>query len=496
MSPSFIFPQGWTNNPASNEYTDFGEEPSEPFIHAGKLKLDSHGLPLEPQPSDSQLDPLIWQPWVKFAIHIQVSISAFMGLFSQEIISLAYMPLAESMGVTVKEASYSTTIATIFAGLAPLIYAPMSNIYGRRPVYLIATAVGVAANAVCAVCESWTPFLVARACVGIGSSVGMAIGAAVVTDLFFVHQRGLFMGIYLLFVANGAHVATFAGGFIVKNIGWRWCCWVPAISMGIIWAINMLCLPETLYQRDNPLASSAKKSSWIRILGFTAARPTYEMRFASIANSISLLKYPTIVVTTLYYSIAFGLGTALIHITGPMAFQEIYHFNICQIGMAISIPATIGSILGEFLSGAMSDEMLYLARKQHGYADPETRLHATWIGTSFLPAGVIMQGVCLQYHTHWAGPVAGIGTTAFGLQIVSTPIFGYLVDCYDANAAEISALLNFGRLMFSFPLRFYMIPLANETTYGIAWSILAIVSIILYVGVIAVMWKGAAWRNA
>lgn len=105
----------------------------------------------------------------------------------------------------------------------------------------------------------------------------------------------------------------------------------------------------------------------------------------------------------------------------------------------------------------MSDEMLYLARKQHGYADPETRLHATWIGAFFLPVGVIMQGVCLQHNTHWAGPVAGIGIAAFGLQIVSTPIVAYLVDCYDANAAEISALLNFGRLMFSFPLRFYMV---------------------------------------
>ena len=101
------------------------------------------------------------------------------------------MLLAESMGVTVKEASYSTTITSVFAGVVPLIYAPISNTYGRRPMYLIATAVGIAANAGCAVCESWTPFLVARACVGIGSSVGMGIGAAVITDLFYVHQRGL-----------------------------------------------------------------------------------------------------------------------------------------------------------------------------------------------------------------------------------------------------------------------------------------------------------------
>ncbi len=95
------------------------------------------------------------------------------------------------MGVTVTVASYSTTIAIVFAGVAPLIYAPLSNYYGRRPLYLITTAVGIAANAGCAVSKSWGPLLVARAFVGIGTSVGMGLGASVVSDMYFMHQRGL-----------------------------------------------------------------------------------------------------------------------------------------------------------------------------------------------------------------------------------------------------------------------------------------------------------------
>jgi MFS family permease len=95
------------------------------------------------------------------------------------------------MGVTVTTASYSTTIAIVFAGVAPLFYAPLSNLYGRRPVYLLSTAIGTVANAGCATCNSWGPLLLARACVGIGTSVGMGVGASVVADLYFMHQRGL-----------------------------------------------------------------------------------------------------------------------------------------------------------------------------------------------------------------------------------------------------------------------------------------------------------------
>ena len=76
------------------------------------------------------------------------------------------------MGVTVTVASYSTTIAIVFAGVFPLLYSPLANVYGRRPVYLVSTAIGVAANAASAVCKSWGPLLVARAFVGIGTSVG------------------------------------------------------------------------------------------------------------------------------------------------------------------------------------------------------------------------------------------------------------------------------------------------------------------------------------
>ncbi len=68
---------------------------------------------------------------------------------------------------------------------------------------------------------------------------------------------------------------------------------------------------------------------------------------------------------------------------------------------------------------------------------------------------------CRQYKTHWAGPCVGIAIAAFGLQIVSTTTFAYLTDCYKPQSAEISTVLNFGRLTFSFTLGFYMVRCHN-----------------------------------
>lgn len=89
----------------------------------------------------------------------------------------------------------------------------------------------------------------------------------------------------------------------------------------------------------------------------------------------------------------------------------------------------------------------------------------------------------------------GIGIAAFGLQIISTNVFAYVTDCYKPQSAEISTLLNFGRQVFSFTLGFYMIPWAKETTYGVAWSIIAIIQVVLFLGIIALMLRGRAWRE-
>jgi hypothetical protein len=165
-----------------------------------------------------------------------------------------------------------------------------------------------------------------------------------------------------------------------------------------------------------------------------------------------------VLLATIYYSIAFGVGTVLFAVTGAAAFGRIYGFDTSQVGLAIGVSTTVGSCVGEFMSGSFSDKVLQRAVERNGgTADPESRLWATLPGALLLPIGLVIEGVCLQFETHWAGPVMGIGIASFGLQIVSTPIFAYLTDCYKPQSIELSTLLNFGRLVFSFTLGFYMV---------------------------------------
>lgn len=259
----------------------------------------------------------------------------------------------------------------------------------------------------------------------------------------------------------------------------------------------LFCLPETLYHREGHLDEAlSTEQSWLKLFIFSSLYKRNRPKAADFLHVFTMLKYPSVLLPTIYYSISFGLGSVLFAVTGAAAFGSIYDFDTAQVGLAIGLSTFVGTIIGELSAGRVSDRILYLrTRKSEGAFRPEARLLAIWPGFFLCPAGVIIEGVCLQYRTHWSGPVVGIGIAAFGLQIITTNVFAYCTDCYKPQAAEIGTLLNFGRQIFSFTLGFYMVPFALDSTWGVAWSVLAIINATLFIGIIALMWRGQQWRQ-
>ena len=139
----------------------------------------------------------------------------------------AFITLASAFDISVVEASYSLTMYIVFAGVGPLLLIPLANIYGRRPVYLIGSSVGAITNIAAGYSPTWAGVLVTRAINGIAAGAPGALGAATICDLYFLHERGFYMGIFTLFLTNGPHVAPLMGGFLAEYLSWNWCYRVP-----------------------------------------------------------------------------------------------------------------------------------------------------------------------------------------------------------------------------------------------------------------------------
>lgn len=87
------------------------------------------------------------------------------------------------MHITIQEASYSLTVAIVSSGVFPLLWPAISNVYGRRPIFIFVSILGIVCHAASGAAPTWRGILVARFFMGIGTSAGTGIGGAVVADM-------------------------------------------------------------------------------------------------------------------------------------------------------------------------------------------------------------------------------------------------------------------------------------------------------------------------
>jgi multidrug resistance protein len=153
-------------------------------------------------------------------------------------------PLASSMvapAVPLVLAEFNTSNATIASfivsiyilgyALGPLFLAPLSEVYGRLPVYHVCNFMFVVWTMACALSPSIGALLVFRLLAGIAGSCPLTIGAGSIADLIRQEKRGGAMAIFALGPLLGPVIGPVAGGFLGQAAGWRWVFWLITIAV-------------------------------------------------------------------------------------------------------------------------------------------------------------------------------------------------------------------------------------------------------------------------
>jgi MFS family permease len=152
-----------------------------------------------------------------------------MSTFTAAAIQSAFVNIAMDLGVSIHQASYLTSLVIAVLGVAPLFWRPLSDRFGRRPIFLISLVGSLVGNVGCAKSPTYSTMALCRAIAAFFISPAAAIGSAVVQEMYFRQQRGYYMGIWTMFVTLGVPVAPFIFGFVALRVGYRWIYWTLAI---------------------------------------------------------------------------------------------------------------------------------------------------------------------------------------------------------------------------------------------------------------------------
>lgn len=426
------------------------------YIPEQQTTLVRDGLAVFPHPTSDPLDPLNWS-WIrKHSILAIVCFKYFLFTYITTTTVPSFLDLQDQYGLSYSQVNWTVAIPALGLAVGPLIFSSFADIYGRRVIFIIGTLMAFGATIGAAKALNYGGYMAARFFQGLGVSPAATVGLATIGDMFFEHERGQKIGIWVLAIDSGLLIGPVFGGFL-NVVSAAWIQWFTAILFGVLLILELTFMPETLYPRnrmllDAPLATEGEGGTFdMEKLGRRRSNAsvselprTKKLPFINIVKPVPGMKHPKPWDSILRFAITFKF---LVVVTAVLGYCFLWYWWVLSV--ITMLPAAyvdyspliqgllfIGLLLGTLfaetcLGGRLSDRMVAkLAKKNGGRRVPEQRLWLAYPGGILTAIGLIIWGVSVDKAYHWIVGQVAFFLFAAGIQIGNTVVVSYIVDAY------------------------------------------------------------------
>ncbi|KAJ5355938.1 Major facilitator superfamily domain general substrate transporter [Penicillium concentricum] len=392
-------------------------------------------------------DPMHPQNWPfrrKLGISATLSYTTFVSSFSSAIYSSAVGHIGAHFHISTEVAILGVTLYVLGFASGPTVWAPASELIGRRWPICIGMFGFSLFTIATATCKDVQTLMLTRFFAGFFSASPIAIVPAVFADIWNNQTRGVAVAMFAMAVFVGPFASPFIGGFITMSyLGWRWTMYIASIMGWLATGLCLLFLKET-YAPAVLVEKAAILRRQTHNWGIRARQEEIELDWGElITNNFSrpfrmLFTEPIVLLISLWMSFVYGIMYALLG-AYPVVFQGIHGLNL---GVG-SLPF-IGLIIGEFLAGAyiLFDQRSYTKKlaANNNVPIPEWRLPPAILGGVCFCVGLFWYGwTGWTKSIHWMAPTASGVVTGFGIYVIFLQCFNYLIDSYLMFAASVFA---------------------------------------------------------
>ncbi|KAI1338390.1 bicyclomycin resistance protein [Xylariaceae sp. FL0016] len=441
-------------------------------------------------PNDPE-NPYNWPMWRKALSCSLISAMTFVSPLASSVFAPGVPQVLEEFHTTSLEiAAFVVSVYVLGFAAGPLLVAPLSEIYGRVPVYH-ACMVGFVAFAVaCALAPSMNSLIGFRFLCGVFGSAPLSNGGGTIADMVRQENRAAVIAAYSVGPLLGPVIGPIAGGALTEAAGWRWTFWLLAIAGGVLMVLMFFLMQESyapvLLQRKVHRLQRETGNNLLRSKLDAGLSPADFFKRGIIRPVKMFIRSPIVNILALYTAVTYGY-LYLMFTTMTEVFQETYGFSTSTVGLSF-LGLGVGSLAGVAIFSATSDR--YIQRKA-AQADrmaeitsspsagmkPEYRLPLLPLGAATIPLGLFIYGWTAEYHVHWIAPIIGTGLVGVGNLIIFMGVQTYLVDAYTIYAASALATNTIVRSIAG-----AVLPLAGLKMYarlGLGWgnSLLAFIAI-------------------
>ncbi|KAK3504729.1 major facilitator superfamily domain-containing protein [Neurospora crassa] len=396
--------------------------------------------------------------WKKWTITILQAVATLAVAFVSTAFSGGIKEIIIGFGVSTEIAILGVSLFVLGFAVGPVLWAPLSEFYGRQILFFLTYMALTAFNAGAAGAQNIQTLVILRFFGGTFGASPLTNSGGVIADMFNAKERGIASSVFAMAPFLGPSIGPIVGGFLGQAKGWRWVEGVMAIFTGVLWIACSLTVPETyapviLRRRAKNLSKETGKL-YVSRLDLQTRHQTVgqQIKISLLRPWILLFTEPIVLLTSLYMAIVYGT-LYLMFAAFPIVFQQIRGWSpgiggLAFVGVAVGMMLAVGY--------SMYDNKRYsrVADKHGGMAPPEARLPLAIVGSIFLPVGLFWFAWTNGPEVHWVVPIIASGFFAGGLVMVFLSLMGYLIDSYTIFAASVLAANSVLRSLFgaAFPL--------------------------------------------
>lgn len=524
---------------------------------ATKLKLTKDNVILQPQPTDSVNDPLNWTRSKKlWNFALLAFITGFTAATSNDA-GLTQDSLNEIYGISYDAMNTGAGVLFAAIGWTTFLFTPMANLYGRKITYFVCIFVGLVGAVWFSQSRRTSDTIWSQMFVGASEACAEAHVQQSLTDMYFLHQIGSVLTVYMLATSVGTYLGPLIGGFIDQYCGFRWVGWIAVfISAGLLIVIffgmhetyfdrlvyqkteqNAL-IDDSYYQQkqfdeklllekqshsrvnnssvssemsqhddaklelaktENNGANETKKGYWKSIALITPAVNIVGTGFKQYVKRLLMLFRVFMFPPTLYSGLIWGIQDALLTFYLTVEDDQYYDppWSYSDTGVALmNVPCLIGSVIGCIYAGIFSDWFtIWMAKRNNGIQEAEFRLYFLALPAILCPIGLMLFAVGTDHQWPWFPTYFGLALIGFGFGSSGDVSMSYLMDAYPDMVIEMMAGVAVINNMIGCIFTFACSPWLDAMGNTKTFIILSVITFVAMLGGIPFIYYGKRIRN-
>lgn len=387
--------------------------------------------------------PIHWPTWKRWLIIIVYCLlQVFVTLTSTSYIGVEWI-IEEKFGAGTQVATLGQSVFILGTAVGPAFLGPLSDISGRKWIYVISIALYAILNFGCAYALNLPMLIIFMFLIGTAGSTALSNVAGTISDLFGdVDGAGQAMSLFVMSANIGPSIGSPVGEWIGDrtDMGLKWIYLINVI-IGFAFAIIMCFIPET--QPRLVIAEAARKSQTIdaneAAILKNKVNVVRELKFVATMTFQIMFTEPVVLALGIYNGFAYGI--LFLYLDGVFDVFAVAN-GLSYIDADLTYLNFVVGVVLMFCFVPVQTWFFKRDRLQHGHSRPEARFITSLVTVWGFPISLLWFAFTDDGSVSYWSPILAGTLLGFSDPLLWLAMLNYITDSYPQVAgAAIAAFL-------------------------------------------------------